>query len=217
MERQKKNNTQFRYQIVVLLLLFVLIIARLSVQAQDVYRVVEMSGQIMSNGKQIKVGDIYRKGQKLDWPFGRHWLRVTKDGKNYKVTRDGIKKIQARSSKQPQATQVRYLSHRGWDTSTAGGTEHYSTQTYYLIGKNDFLYFERQSTEAHVLMEAVWDDNGHTMTAPIECTDDGRYYIVSSNLFKIVKRDSVRISIQETSDGYLSKEYTHGLQIVYMK
>lgn len=210
-------ESQNKIKVVLLLSLFLYM--GVYVYAQEYYRIVEKSGNIMSDGKAMKVGDLYRKGQKIDWPYGIAWLRVTRNGKNYKVTRDGIKRSQMNTSNNAQLTSIRYLSHRGWDTNVIDSTLHYSQQSFHLIGKKDFLYFERKSSENDVQIEAIWDYNGKQLSVPIDCTDDGKFYIITPKVFNNIKTiNKIRLSIRETNkEGGLRNEYTHGLEIIYTK
>lgn len=211
-------ETQNKIKVVLLLSLFLFLGTR--IHAQKYYRVVDRSGgNIKNKGIPIKVGDLYRDGQHkiIDWPNRGSWLEVTRDGNGYIVDRNGIKKDRNGSSKHVQLTGKRYLTHKGWDT-ISGDIIHYSQCNYYLVGKKDFLYFERKSREENVKMEAVLDRNEGKISIPIECTtiDGACYYIITSKIFRNQNAaDSIKLSIRETKESYLYNEYTHGLKIVY--
>lgn len=203
-----------KIKITTVLLLFCFFEIPSVLNAQEYYRVVETKGVITSGGKEIKIGGLYLKGQKVDWK-GRQWMKVTRNGQEYRVDSNGIKKSHTKTEKTQKISNI-YLIHRGWDQNNKGDTINYSQQCYYLIGKKDFLYFERKASEKDVLVEAVWNYKGEQMSSPIKCTSDGNSYIITAMIFKDMKdTNNIRISICEKKDGYLYNDYTHGLNIYY--
>ena len=199
---------------ITILLLFYFLEFPSVLHAQEHYRVVETKGVITSGGKEIKIGGLYQKGQKVDWQ-GNQWMKVSRNGQEYRVDRNGIKKSHTKTEK-TQKISKNYLYHRGWDQNNIGDTIHYSQQSYYLIGKKDFLYFERKASGKDVLIEAIWDYNGEQMSSPIELTSDGNSYIITPKIFKDMKQTNIiKISICEKKDRYLENVYIHGLTIVY--
>lgn len=214
-------ETKNKIKVALLLSLFLFLGTRISIHAQKKYRVVDKSGKnIKNNGIPIKKGDLYLDGQHkiIDWPNRDSWLEVTRDQDCYLVNRNGIKKIRTGSSKHVQLIDRRYLTHKGWDTISGDSIIHYSQCNYYLVGKKDFLYFERNSREENVKLEAVLDSNEGKLSIPIECTtiDGSCYYVITPKIFRNQNTvDSLTLSIRETKEGYLYNEYTHGLKVVY--
>ena len=212
-------ETQNKIKVVLLLSLFLFLGTR--IHAQKHYRVVDRSGNNIKNkGIPIKVGDLYRDGQHkiIDWPNRGSWLEVTRDGYDYLVNRNGIKKNGNGSSKHVQPIRRRDLTHKGWETISGDSIIHYSQRNYYLIGKKDYLYFERKSREENVKIEAVLDKPEGKLSMPIECItiDRACYYVITPKIFRSQNTvDSLKLSIRETKEGYIYNEYTHGLKIVY--
>lgn len=214
-------ETKNKIKVALLLSLFLFFGARISIHAQKPYSVVDTSGDdIRIKGRLIEEGDLYWDDQhkQIEWPNGTPWLQVTRDGKNYEVTRNGKKEIKIDISKRIQPISKKSLGHKGWDTISGDSIIHYSQRNYYLIGKKDFLYFERNSREENVKMEAVLDRNEGKLSIPIECTiiDGSCYYVITPKIFRNQNAtDSIKLSIRETKEGYLYNEYTHGLKIIY--
>ncbi len=214
MAASKKNKLTF-----LLLILFMLPFS-INLQAQVSYRVLKVHGQITQNGKVIKKGGVFIRGSKIRtiWPqSGNPWIHATRKGKTYSITRNGIKEISHHST-DVQLTETKYLIHRGFSFSDADSIIHYSNQNYYLIGKNDFLLFERKSKENNVLVEAVSVDTTINLRVPINLTENERYYVITPVLFKRIKpQTSVKIYIHESKDDYIYDDYRYGLEIHYLK
>ena len=214
-------ETKNKIKVALLLSLFLFFGARISLHAQKPYSVVDTSGDdIRIKGRLIEEGDLYWDDQhkQIEWPNGTPWLQVTRDGKNYEVTRNGKKEIKIDISKRIQPISKKSLGHKGWDTISGDSIIHYSQRNYYLIGKRDFLCFERKSREENVKIEAILDKSEGRQSIPIECkTIDGTsYYVITPNIFRKQNTvDSLKLSIRETKEGFLYNEFSHGLKIVY--
>lgn len=215
-------ETQNKIKVALLLSMFLFIETPVRIHAQKHYRVVDMSGKNIKNkGIPVKIGDLYLDGQHktIDWP-SRSWLEVARDKDDcYHVNRNGMKKKRTGgTSEHVQVFERRFLTHRGWDTINRDSIINYSQHIYYLIGKNDYLYFERKSREENVKIEAVLDRDEGKIAIPIEYTTiDGKfYYVITPKIFRKQNvTDSVKLSIRETKEGYTYNEYNHGLKIVF--
>lgn len=198
--------------------LFCLIIALFifeNCMAQTKYYVLEVNDSIIYNGRPIKKGDVYVKGQKINWSSAIQQIKVYRNGYQYVVNYKGIKKIGV--YKRPKVTKAEYLIKRDGFNEDISSTSHYSSQTYSLFGKKDILYLEREHQANDTKIIVYIDFDGNTIISEIESAFDGTVYAIPAKLFHKYKNSKIIriLKITEIKENFSYNDYTHGLTILY--
>ena len=223
---RKKLNKKYMKIIIkfkLLLIFYVILSCVNNINAQPYYAVDEVSGIIKIDGKQIKKGDIlsYKKGGKIQWGTkGRPWIRGTRNNEVYKIDRKGIKKIgNDISNRHIYDLSVKDGASRTTLNKGEDDTIQYYQIKFHLIGDNDYICFERNSTKKNTKIKAIWEYNGKEQSESIECTIDEKYYIITPKIFQNTKDgEYIKIRIrEEDEEGYSSNFYFHGLNIAYYR
>lgn len=155
---------------------------------------------IQIGDRQLRKGDTFYSGQTIHWKKdNRHTMRVRvigKDGKPHgeEITcnREGFCKYKQKGllSLFDYLTQERSLGTRGKQERK----DHYSYKTHYLI---DTLMLPTKATSVVLPAEAIWKHHDKEIITPISRSHDGRFYVISLDIYANCKPRDIKLSIRE--------------------
>ena len=164
--------------------------------------------------KSLKVGDSFQSWQTVYWSNARQLILVRDEiGQTSRLTHKGFQKYKAKTPDEY------FIAEQALGTRSHGAySKHYTHRDYYLTTeRTDTLLFPTTSIMSNDMhAEAVWTDTkNHETVTPIKTTSDGKFYIVSPQIWKGRTPQNVILTIRECSnDGSWTDNIYQGIHIV---
>ena len=142
--------------------------------------------------------DSFYYGEPVYWKSADEAMRLenSKTGEKRMFAQDGFVKYKVKSLKDFLAKE-RILAGRG----ALKGTTYYRDQNYYLV---DSLHFKaNDNMDSTLIVEAIWSyGHGRQEVTRIQRTEDGKYYVVTPEIFGDHPQHSILLSIRERDEDY---------------
>ena len=156
------------------------------------------------NCSSIKIGkrvlyeeDIFNFGEPVYWKSADEAMRLMSNAGEIRMfAQEGFIKYKVKSLKDFLAKE-KGLAGRG----VFNGTVNYRDRDYYLV---DSLHFKaRNNLDSTLIAEAVWSlKDGQQMVTRIQRTEDGKYYVITPEIFGDHPQHSTLLSIRERDEDY---------------
>lgn len=164
------------------------------------YRILHVNTPTIRIGHKIlRKGDIFYDSDTIFWiKDNRHKMdveTVKAPHKKYILTHHEFKKYEKEGVKTIfDFIKIQHLGTRGVNARK----EHYSEVDHYLT---DTLQFSASTIfEPNIRCEAVWTKGKKKIITPINRTKDGKYYIITTDIYKDKKPCDIKLSIREIDD-----------------
>lgn len=148
-------------------------------------------------GKEVmKVGSTFRDGMVIHWTNARQLMEV-EDVLSGKVIKIGQKSFEKNKVKtlMDLMTKEKSMGHRSYTS----GEQYYTKKDYYLA---DSLHFPvLDITNSNSIIEALWEYKGKEIITPIKLTDDGKFYIITPDIYGNKKPHDIKLNIRERING----------------
>lgn len=184
---------------IVFLLFCTFLLPTANAQEDEKYKIIDLV-----NCNSIRIGkrvlceeDTFNYGEPVYWKSADEAMRLeSKTGQKRMFAQDGFVKYKVKSLKDFLAKE-KSLAGRGALKETA----YYRNRNYYLV---DSLHFKvSDDMDSTLIAEAIWSQaNGQQTVTRIKKTEDGKYYVVTPEIFEGQPQHSIQLSIRERDEDY---------------
>lgn len=181
----------------VILIVFCLFIHANSMCAKE-YRILKLwNCKSIKIGNDVKkVGSTFHDGMTIHWTNARQLMEVEeiKTGTRMKIGQKGFEREKVKTLLELLIKE----NSTGHRTFTSG-EKYYADKDYYLADSLHFPVLDMPDSNSTI--EAVWNCKGKDIITPIKLTDDGRFYIITPDVFGNKKPRDIKLSIRERVNG----------------
>lgn len=185
---------------IVFLLFCTFLLPTANAQEDEEYKIIDLVNcNSIRIGKQVLYEeDTFKYGEPVYWKSADEAIRLRNmsSGEERMFAQDGFVKYKVKSLKDFLAKE-KSLAGRG----APQGTAYYHNRNYYLV---DSLHFKASDDrDSTLIAEAVWGhENGQQIVTRIQRTEDGKYYVVTPEIFGDQPQRSIQLSIRERDEDY---------------
>lgn len=162
--------------------------------------------------KRLKEKSIFDDSQDIHWTNALQLMEVVdiENGNVIRVTQRGFEKYEAKTLAELM-TKEKSLGHRSY----TNGKEYYANRDYYLIDSLHFAVLDEIDDKC--ISEVVWKYKDQEVVSPIKRTDDGKFYIVTPDIFGSFTPCDVDIDIRDraTDQDWINNVY-HRIHIIFI-
>lgn len=209
-------NTYVHHLLGIKLVLFVMLLCIPSILFAKKYRI------IFLNTNSIKIGnrflheqDVFNDNEEIHWTDLRQKMEVenvNNPSEQHTLTKHGFLEYKDEGVKSLlDLIKVQSLGTRDMN----GGQKHYSEIYHYLT---DTLMFPTTTrVDPSIRCEAVWIKGKKEIVTPVKRSQDGRFYIISLDIYKGKKPCDINLDIREVNEQikWVNNVYK-GIPIVYI-
>lgn len=189
------------FKVKLLALTFVLAGIVIGVKAEEYTILFLNTPRIKIGEKWLKQGDSFDNKDIIYWTNNDKQMMKVKDGngKVYKLSRRGFLAYEKNSTSIKSLSDFllheQYLGTRGDESK-----KYYTEQEFYLVDTLHFQTFNERKID-NMITEAVWMKGDKKIITPIERTADGKYYVISLEVYKDEQPCDMRLGIRERNDA----------------
>lgn len=181
------------------MVLFVLFLCFSSVLFSKNYRIVTLNTYSIKIGnRMLHEQDVFSDTEEIHWKDLRQMMEVQNvdnPSEKHTLTKHGFMEYKKEGVKTLSGfIKIQSLGTRDLNS----GKKHYSEIYHYLV---DTLMFPTTTREdASIRCEAVWVKGKNQMVTPLKRSPDGKFYIISLDIFKGTKPCDINLDIREVND-----------------
>lgn len=193
-----EKNSIFKGKILALFLMLTSV--AIGVKAEQYTILFLNTPRIKIGEKWLKQGDSFDNKDIIYWTNNDKQMMKVKDnsGKVYKISRRGFLAYEKNGTSIKSLSDFlmheQYLGTRGDELQ-----KYYTEQEYYLVDTLHFQTFSEKNDNMRI--EAVWMKGDKKIITPIERTADGKFYVISLEVYKDEQPCDMRLGIRERNDA----------------
>lgn len=197
----------------VILIVFCLFIHANFMDAKE-YRILRLWNckSIKIGNNVMTVGNTFHDEMTIHWTNARQLMEVeeTVTGETMKIGQKGFERKKVKTLLD-LLTKEESMGHRTYTS----GEQYYTEKDYYLTDSLHFPVLDIPNSNATI--EALWEYKGKEIITPIKLTDDGKFYIITPDVFGNKKPRDIKLSIRERVNGrdWTNNVY-HDIPILYI-
>lgn len=161
--------------------------------------------------KEMKLEDCFQDNHTIYWTNARQSMVIQEypNGPMHKIPPKGFTNDQVESVLDI-FTKIKTFGNRSLTDD-----DHYSSKEYFLVDSLLFPTFDEAGPKN--IIEAVWDCDGEEIVTSIERTLDGKFYIITPNIYGNKSPDDIILNIREREIGEdWENNVYQGIQIIYI-